>query len=191
MSKEIKIIGITGSLRKNSVNRQLLHIAKDLLPENVKFEEVDIQNIPLFNQDLEFPVLESVDLLRKQVDEADGIIFATPEYNGSYPGVLKNVIDWLSRPVAQETMHKVLPGKTAYIVGGSAGMSGTITAQEHLRSTLAYMGVYVLPAQRATIPSLLSNVNEQGQLELNDVSTKFLQEGLQIFTDYTANLKRE
>ena len=187
MSKKIKIVGIAGSLRKDSVNRKLLRVASELLGDEIEYKEIDISDIPLFNEDFEHPAPASVLRIHDEVLKADAIIFATPEYNGGMPGVLKNVIDWLSRPLGDSKV-KPLVNKTAYIVGGTSGMSGTITAQEHLRAVLTYMGVFVLPSNRATVPSIFSNLDENGSLVLNELALGFLKQGIHRFVDFTKAL---
>ena len=98
--ESIKILAIVGSLRKESYNRQLAIAAQKKVHDIAEFELLDFADIPLFNQDIEFPAPEPVRRIREKVKAADGIWFFTPEYNHFFPGVLKNLIDWLSRPVS-------------------------------------------------------------------------------------------
>ena len=106
-----KILAIVGSLRKASYNRQLAEKAKELIADNAEFEILEYADIPYMNQDIEFPAPEEILRVRAQVKQADGIWFFTPEYNHSIPGVLKNLIDWLSRSVS-DTESEVLLKKT-------------------------------------------------------------------------------
>lgn len=187
MDQTIKVVGIAGSLRKDSVNRKLLRVALSLLPEDVVYEEIDFSEVPLFNEDIELDTQPAVAAIRKQLEDADAIIIATPEYNYGMPGVLKNLIDWLSRPT--KTGFNSLKGKTCYLMGGSKGISGTINPQEHLRSILGYMGVFVLPSERATIPMVYNNLNEKGELVLNEVSLGFIKQGLESLISITKAIK--
>src|SRR4051812_11922623 len=98
MDKKIKLLGIVGSIRKESINMQLMKAVEGLLPQNVEIEIADISTIPLFNQDLESNFPDEAKTLKEKVKNADGIIFVTPEHNRSIPAALKNAIDWCSRP---------------------------------------------------------------------------------------------
>jgi chromate reductase, NAD(P)H dehydrogenase (quinone) len=145
LSRQTSVLAISGSLRKASYNRSLLQAAKELAPANVSivpYEELG--SVPSFDEDLESATgggPESVERLREQVGSADGLLIATPEYNHSIPGVLKNAIDWLSRPAPRE----VLAGKPVAIVGASAGPFGTRLAQSALRQVLYATECLVLP----------------------------------------------
>ncbi|MBQ3875310.1 MAG: NAD(P)H-dependent oxidoreductase, partial [Bacteroidaceae bacterium] len=97
-----KVLFVVGSLRKQSFNRQVSEFVKILLDGKVQVSELDYADIPFVNQDIEFPTPPSVDRVRKQITEADAIWVFTPEYNYSYPSVVKNLFDWLSRPMTQE-----------------------------------------------------------------------------------------
>lgn len=134
----MKIVGISGSLREGSFNTQLLHLAKDIAGDAHDFEIVSIADIPLYNGDVEaagFPA--SVVALADKIRAADAVYICTPEYNFGVPGVLKNVIDWLSR---HREPSMPLGGKVVALAGCSAGMLGTATAQAQLRHTLALLG---------------------------------------------------
>lgn len=115
MDKKLKIVGICGSLRKDSLNRKALSASKKFFPEDVEFEIVEIGNLPLFNQDLELNVPTSVDKYREKIKSSDGILFAMAEYNYSVSAVLKNAIEWGSRPYG----NAVLNGKPVAIMGVS------------------------------------------------------------------------
>ncbi len=124
----IKLIGLSGSLRTTSWNTALLNAAAKALPANAELSVADLQAIPLYNQDLEpndFPT--AVSELKDRVAEADGLLIATPEYNGGIPGVAKNLIDWLSRPIADQP--RVLHGKPVCLLGATPGPTGTANAQ--------------------------------------------------------------
>lgn len=137
-----KIIGISGSLRKGSYNSALLRTAEELLPENMTLEIADIRPIPFYDGDLEishFP--ESVLALREKIQQADGLLIATPEYNYSIPGVLKNTIDWLSRPVKDNV---VLTGKPLALMGASPSMMGSARSQYHIRQSVVFLDMHLL-----------------------------------------------
>jgi chromate reductase, NAD(P)H dehydrogenase (quinone) len=143
----MKVLGISGSLRRDSYNRKLLRAAEELLPAFVEFESWDeLKAVPPFDEDDELgPTPRAVASLRDAVDAADAIVFATPEYNASVPGQLKNAVDWLSRPVATT----VLRGKPALVVGASTGAFGAVWAQAELRKVLATAGARVVEAEVA------------------------------------------
>lgn len=177
----MKIIAILGSLRKDSYNRQLAEEAVSLLPEGVEMQLVDGGNLPLFNQDLEFPAPAAVAELRQQVKEADALWFFTPEYNHSLPGVLKNTIDWLSRPEGQG-QGNVLDGKIATYSGAGFGLSGSTSAQDQLAMVLSFLNVVLQNNPRTTIP-LGGAVDSQGKLNL-EPSRKFLQQQVDAFIPF-------
>lgn len=132
----MKILGICGSLREKSINHGLLKAAIELAPEGVKIEECSIANLPPFNQDFEHNPPAEVAEFKKKIAEADAILFSTPEYNYSIPGVLKNAIDWASRPYGKGEWD----GKPAAIMGAS-GPRGTVRAQLHLRQIFVTLNI--------------------------------------------------
>lgn len=137
----IKILAFAGSLRRDSYNKALINTANELAPENVNVEIFDLAGIPLFIQDEEGDMPEKVRLFKKKIDAADAILIATPEYNRSVPGVLKNAIDWASRPPGNNSFND----KPVAIMGATGGqLIGTYGAQTHLRDIFAYLNAYVL-----------------------------------------------
>ncbi len=138
----MKVLAVSGSLRRNSHNTQLLRAAVELAPEEVEVVLWDgMRDLPLYDQDLEAGQLpDSVRRLREEWDAADAILFATPEYNGSVPGVLKNAIDWASRPVRESA----LTNKTVAVIGASPGQFGAMWAQADLRKILGVAGARVV-----------------------------------------------
>ena len=126
----ITIVGISGSLRRGSFNTALLRAAAEVAPEGVRVCSGDISDIPLYNGDVEAAsgVPAAVTELKNQLIDADGILLVTPEYNGSMPGVLKNAIDWLSRP--GDDIPKVFGGKPVAVMGATPGGLGTVNAQQ-------------------------------------------------------------
>lgn len=136
----MNILAISGSLRKDSFNTALLHALQPLAPADMHIEIADIGTLPLFNQDNEAHLPSEAKVLKDKVAVADGIIFATPEYNRSVPGVLKNAIDWISRPYGQNSFAK----KTVLIAGVSGGKIGTAVAQSHLRQIMLHLDADVI-----------------------------------------------
>jgi chromate reductase len=138
----MRVLGISGSLRRDSYNTKLLHEVADLLPEDVELELYDgLKAIPPYDQDDDVePAPATVAELRAAIDDADAVLFATPEYNGSIPGALKNALDWASRPAGQS----VLRGKPVAVVGATPGMFGAVWAQADLRKVLQTIGAKVV-----------------------------------------------
>lgn len=164
--KRIKILAIVGSLRKESYNRQLALAVNELIGDRVDFKLLEYQDIPLMNQDIEYPAPEAVKRVRDEVKAADGIWFFTPEYNHFFPGVLKNLIDWLSRPIGDKE-PLILSGKPAAISGISPSMSGTSIAQDHLVTLISFLNMDVMNAPRLAIPNAMRQLDDQGKLLLN------------------------
>jgi chromate reductase len=180
--KKIKILAIVGSLRKDSYNRQLALAAKELIGERADFTLLEYQDIPFMNQDIEHPAPAAVKRVRDEVKSADGIWFFTPEYNHFFPGVLKNLIDWLSRPIS-ETEPQVLGGKPAAISGISTGMSGTGHSQDHLVTLISFLNMDVMNVPRLTIPHANQQADDQGKLALK-ASQPYLEKQVDAFIDF-------
>lgn len=134
------VVVIVGSLRKESYNRKLMRALDKLIHTKIAFTILNLNDIPLFNQDHENNLPTSVVSLKEQISNADGVLFVTPEYNRSIPGVLKNVIDWGTRPAGKN----VWKDKPTAIVGISPGSIATAVAQSHLRSIMTAVGAIVL-----------------------------------------------
>jgi chromate reductase, NAD(P)H dehydrogenase (quinone) len=135
---KIKVLGFAGSLRQGSYNKALLRSAADLVPDNMQLEISDLEGIPPFNQDIEQDMPDKVKEFKTKIREADAILIATPEYNFSVPGVLKNAIDWASRPYGDNPFD----GKPVAIMSASPGMLGGANAQFHLRQTCVFLNMY-------------------------------------------------
>jgi chromate reductase len=166
----VNILAICGSIRAGSMNRRLLDAAVELAPAgmSLRFSE-SLDSIPLFSEDREHvgaPGFDAVQRLRAQVAHADGLLIATPEYNQSVPGVLKNAIDWLSRPLPDE----VLIGKPVAVIGASAGRWGTRLAQAALRQVLYATESPVLPNPALFVREAAQLFDAQGSLV--DVRTR-------------------
>jgi chromate reductase, NAD(P)H dehydrogenase (quinone) len=172
-----RILAISGSLRERSYNRALLRAAEELAPAGVEIEEFDLSPIPFYDGDVEAagdPA--SVVALRAAVAEADGVLIATPEYNRGTSGVLKNAIDWLSRPA----LASVLRWKPVAVTGASTGRGGTRRAQQQVRDALLYPGAIVLEEPEVALPVAWEHFDEDGRLvdEKTRDSIRGLLEGL-------------
>jgi len=140
----MRILGISGSLRAGSLNTQLLRLAAEELPEGVELELYEeLASIPPFDQDLVDLAPDEVEGLKEAVAESDAILVATPEFNGSIPGQLKNAIDWVSRPLADNPAR----GKPAAVIGASTSSFGGIWAQRELKKVLGIVGARVLDVE--------------------------------------------
>jgi chromate reductase, NAD(P)H dehydrogenase (quinone) len=149
----MKVLALSGSLRRDSYSRGLLRAARALAPAGVEIEPYDgWAEVPAFNQDLEGDPPASVDALRDRIAAADALLFATPEYNGSVPGALKNAVDWASRPRGRAA----LAGMPAAVIGSSPSPFGATWAQEHLRRALMLSGAVLVDGEVA-----IGKVNER------------------------------
>ncbi len=163
---KVKILGISGSLRQGSYHTQLLKVAQALAPEGVEVEIVGIGDLPLFNQDFEKDPPESVKTFKQKIKESDAVLFVTPEYNYSVPGVLKNAIDWASRPYGDSAWS----GKPAGIMSGSVGLQGGAKAQYHLRQSFVFLDMHPLNKPEVMVPMIQDKFDAQGNL--TDEETK-------------------
>ncbi len=177
-----RIVAVVGSLRENSYNRQLAQAAKEIVGDRAIFEIIDYDDVPMMNQDIEYPAPESVCRVREQIKSADGLWIFTPEYNHSYPGVLKNLIDWLSRPISKEE-RQVLSRKPIAISGASPGMGGTVTAQDLLVMLLSMLNANVMNFPRLVIPNVTQQADETGRLSLT-TSLPYLQKQADAFLKF-------
>jgi chromate reductase len=168
MSK-YNIAVIVGSLRKDSFNRNLANAIVKLAPSEFTFKQVHIGDLPLYNQDDDANQADSVKRLKNEIKAAQGLLFVTPEYNRSMPGVLKNAIDHASRPYGQS----VWAGKPAGVLGASVGVIGTALAQQHLRNVLAYLDVPTLGQPEVFIQVKDGLFDEAGNIGAD--SKQFLQ----------------
>ena len=141
----LRILGLSGSLRRGSHNTSLLQAAADVLPPGVELEVYDgLRDLPHYDSDIDVdPAPEAVARLREAIEDADGVLIATPEYNGSIPGVLKNALDWASRPFPDSA----LKGKPVAVVGASTGLFGAVWAQAEVRKVLGVIGADVLDGE--------------------------------------------
>ena len=174
----IKIAVIVGSLRKNSFNRQLADGLIKLAPAEFTFTKTDIGDLPLYNQDDDEAPCEAVRLLKRTIGESQGLLFVTPEYNRSMPGVLKNALDHASRPYGQSAWA----GKPAGVIGASIGAIGTALAQQHLRNVLAYLDVATMGQPEAFVQAKPDLFESSG--DIGPASKAFLQSWMGHFGDW-------
>ena len=162
MERPLTIIGIAGSLRAGSINRALLDAALDLAPHHMAIRVFDLSPIPLYNSELDTDERRPavVNEFKQAIAEADGLLIATPEYNYSVPGVLKNALDWASRPGG----NSPLKGKPTAIMGATGGMWGTVRAQTHLRDILASTGTPVVLKPEVLVASAREKFDDQCNL---------------------------
>ena len=183
MNKPIRILGIAGSLRRDSYNRAALRTATTLVPEGAILETFALDGIPVFNQDEEQNPPAKVAELKRRIREADAILFVTPEYNYSVPGVLKNAIDWASRPYGDSAWN----GKPAAIMGASPGAIGTARAQYHLRQILVYLNMFPINQPEVMISNAAARFDKEGNL--TDATTQdFIRQLLQHLVEWTRRI---
>jgi chromate reductase len=178
---QTRIAIIVGSLRRDSFNRKLADALPSLAPAGFEFVQLRIDDLPLYNQDDDGNQAEPVQRLKSEVRAADGLIFVTPEYNRSMPGVLKNALDNASRPYGQSAWA----GKPAGVLGVSIGAIGTALAQQHLRNVLAYLDVPTLGQPEVFIQHKEGMFDDAGRL--GESTKKFLQGWMDA---YVAFVKR-
>lgn len=184
MDGKIKILGIAGSLRMGSYNRAALRAASQLLPGNASMEIFELHDIPPYNQDLEMQQAPAVTELKSKIREADAILFVTPEYNYSVPGVLKNAIDCASRPYGDNAWD----GKPVAVMGASVGMIGTARAQYHLRQMFVFLNMHPINRPEVMIPHAADKFDGQGNI--TDAKTKEkIRELLAALVKWTAMFK--
>lgn len=185
MDAVIRVLGITGSLRTGSYNRALLTAAEERLPEGIHLRIFELHGIPLFNQDLESggfpqPVVE----LHEAVRSADALLFAVPEYNYSMSGVLKNAIDWASRPPGKSP----LAGKPAAVMGATQGLMGTARAQSHFRQVCHGVDLRLLNRPEVLVAQAQNKFDASGRL-IDEATGKRIVALLESLKDWTIRLR--
>jgi chromate reductase len=182
----LKILGIAGSLRQGSYNKLALKAAVELKPADMDIDIFDIGAIPPYNEDLRtqgFPTV--VQELREKIRAADALLIATPEYNYSIPGVLKNAIDWASRPPDQP-----FDGKPLAILGASGGRLGTARAQYHLRQVAVFLNLHLLNKPEVMIAGAAKEFDASGRL-MDEGARKLIAELLVNLAAWTHQLQRK
>lgn len=175
-----QIAVIVGSLRKDSFNRKMANAIVKLAPPEFSFKQLEIGDLPLYNQDDDANPAEPVKRLKSEISAAHGLLFVTPEYNRSMPGVLKNTLDHASRPYGQNAWA----GKPAGVLGVSPGAAGTAMAQQHLRNTLAYLDVPTMGQPEAFIQAKDGLFDDDGNI--GAASRKFLQAWMDRYVAWVA-----
>lgn len=184
MSNKIKILGFAGSLRKGSYNKALLRAALEELPPDADLEIFDLEGIPPYNQDLDDRMPEIVEKFKAKIKAADAILIATPEYNYSVPGVLKNAIDWASRPPGDNSFDD----KPVAIMSASIGMLAGARAQYHLRQTFVYINMHALNRPEVMVPFAADKIDSSGKVT-DEKTRRKIKELLEALIAWTNRLK--
>jgi len=184
MNRPIRILGIAGSLRRNSYNRAALRAAQKLVPEDAVLDIFELDGIPVFSEDDEQNPPAKVVELKKRIREADAVLFVTPEYNYSIPGGLKNAIDWASRPHGDSAWT----GKPAAIMGASVGRFGTARAQYHLRQVFVFLNIYAVNQPEVMIGNAAESFDGEGNLT-DERTRKLIRQLLDNLVKWTRGLQ--
>jgi chromate reductase, NAD(P)H dehydrogenase (quinone) len=179
----VKILGIVGSLRKGSFNKALMRLAQELVPDGAQLEVFDLEGMPLFNQDLETQPPEKIKEFKTSIRAADAILIATPEYNYSIPGVLKNAIDCASRPNSDNAFD----GKPVALLGASIGMLGTARAQYHLRQSFVFLNMFPINRPEVMVAFADRKVDQNGNLT-DETTRKLVRQLLENLIAWTRKL---
>jgi chromate reductase len=184
MGNNLKILGFAGSLRKGSYNKSLLRSASQLLPPETSLEIFDLSEIPPYNQDLDNNMPPKIKEFKTKIRESDALLIATPEYNYSLPGVLKNAIDYASRPYGDNSFDD----KPVAIMSASVGMIGGARAQYHLRQMFVFLNMHPVNVPEVIVTFASDKFDSEGNL-LDDNTKKFLTQLLQNLLKWTRRLK--
>jgi chromate reductase len=160
MDEQISILGFAGSLRPDSYNRALLRVALELMPNDAKLEVFELDGITAFNQDFESSPPKKVKEFKRKIKAAEAILIVTPEYNYSVPGVLKNAIDWASRPYGDNAFE----GKPVAMMSASTGMLGGARAQYHLRQSFVFLNMYPVNKPEVFVTFARQKFDDKGRL---------------------------
>ena len=185
MASPLTILGIAGSLRKASYNRAALRVAQQLAPKDAKIEIFELDGIPPFNQDEDQHPPERVAQFKARIRAADAILFVTPEYNYSIPGVLKNAIDWASRPYGDSAWD----GKPVAVMGASPGRLGTARAQYQLRQCFVFLNMYPLNKPEVMIGDAADRFDEKGTLT-DDDTREHIEKLVEALAQWTRQLQK-
>lgn len=183
MKNICKILGFAGSLRKGSYNKAILRAALELLPENAELEIFDLDGIPLYNQDFEDQPVEKVKEFKARIKAADAILIATPEYNYSIPGVLKNAIDCASRPYGDNAFAH----KPVAIMGAAPGLIGSARAQYHLRQCFVFLSCFALNQPEVLVSLAHEKIDKDGRVT-DEKTREKIRELLEALVAWTRRL---
>ena len=184
MNQKVHILGFAGSLRKQSYNKAILAAALEAIPDDASLEVFDLEGIPLFNQDLELEPPDKVKEFKAKIRAADAILIATPEYNYSIPGVLKNAIDWASRPYGDNAFD----GKPVAVMGASVGTLGTARAQYDLRRSFVFLNMLPVNQPEVMVPFAQDKVDSKGRVT-HENTRKKIRELLESLVAWTRRTK--
>jgi len=185
MNDPLIILGIAGSTREASFNRAALRAAQSLVPDRATLETFDIKGLPGFSQDDEANPPAQVVEMKKKIRSADAILLVTPEYNYSVPGVLKNAIDWASRPYGDSAWAE----KPVAIMGASVGTLGTARAQYHLRQMFVFLNMFAVNQPEVMISSAHKHFDDQGNLT-DETAKKLIRQLLEELVGLTKKLNK-
>jgi len=181
MSDYIQLVGISGSLRKGSYNTMLLNAAAQLLPTDVSMEIISIEDIPLYNADLDLPTAkqrpEAVEHFRKMLTDADGILISSPEYNYSIPGGLKNAIDWASRGEDSPLLHKPVA-----VIGATTGLWGTARMQLAFHNVFLFLDMKPVYKPEVLVAQAEKKFDKNGNL-IDEMAKKLLKQKLEALKE--------
>jgi chromate reductase len=184
LEQKIKVLAFAGSLRKGSYNKALIQVAIEVAPENVAIEVFDLEGIPPFNQEFEANPPQRVKEFKEKIRNADALLIATPEYNYSVPGVLKNAIDSASRPRADTPLE----GKPVAIMSASIGRFGGARAQYHLRQSFIFLNMHPVNHPEVMLSDASHNVDPNGKLT-NEQTRQNIRQLLEALAEWTIRLK--
>jgi chromate reductase len=185
MNSKVKVLGFAGSLRKDSYNKMLLNTAVELKPDNVELEIFDLEGIPLFNQDQEEQPPKRVKEFKEKIRAADALLIVTPEYNYSVPGVLKNAIDWASRPYGDNVFDE----KPVAVMSASEGMLGGARAQYHLRQTLISLNMHPLNRPEVIVSQIDEKIDANGKV-VDEKTRKKIGKVLEALVAWTERVRK-
>ena len=184
LENQIKVLAFAGSLRKGSYNKALIRTAVEVAPPSVAIEVCDLEGIPPFNGDFENNPPQKVVEFKQKIAAADALLIATPEYNYSVPGVLKNALDWASRPPAGNPLQ----GKSVAIMSASTGRFGGARAQYHLRQTFVYLDMHPVNKPEVMLSDAANNVNAEGKVT-NEQTRQLIGKLLEALTACTLKVQ--
>ena len=186
LEDKVKILGFVGSLRNDSYNKALMRTTVELVPDNAKIEVFDIAAIPPFNQDFENNPAQAVKDFKAKIKAADAILIATPEYNYSIPGVLKNAIDSASRPRAD----RVFDDKPVALMSAAVGRLGGARAQYHLRQSFVFLNMHPVNYPEVMLSQAQQNIDENGKLT-NEETRKLIRQLLEELVKWTKRVQQK
>lgn len=183
MEQTINVLAFVGSLRKGSYNKSLVRTAVEVKPDNMAIEVFDLEGIPPYNADLENQIPQKVAEFKSKIQASDALLIATPEYNYSIPGVLKNAIDWASRP----NVGNPLEAKPVAIMSASTGRFGGARAQYHLRQTFVFFNMRPINRPEVMLSDAPNNIDENGNVT-NEMTRKLIGQLLEALATWTKQL---